>query len=109
MRLEDIDTALRRQRLQGDRLPSLEAEPSEAAKGENGLLKLVLGLAEFLHELMERQAVRRMDSGTLGEEEIDRLGLALSAQAGQLEKLRNQYGLKKEDLNFDLGPIGTLF
>lgn len=79
------------------------------AMGENGLLKLVLALAEFLHELMERQALRRMDSGTLTADEIDRLGVALAAQAAQLEQLRVQHGFSKEDLNLDLGPIGSLF
>jgi len=79
------------------------------ANPENGLLKLVLALAQFLHELMERQSLRRMDSGTLSEEEVDRLGLALFAQAEQLEALRSQYGITKEDLNLDLGPIGNLF
>lgn len=79
------------------------------ATPENGLLKLVLALAEFLHELMERQALRRMDSGTLTEAEIDRLGAALAAQAEQLEKLRLQHGFEKEDLNLDLGPMGSLF
>jgi hypothetical protein len=75
----------------------------------NGLLKLVLALAEFLHELMERQSLRRIEDGSLTEEEIDRLGLALFEQAQQLEAIRLQHGLSKEDLNLDLGPIGNLF
>lgn len=82
---------------------------SEGANPENGLLKLVLALAQFLHELMERQSLRRIDSGTLTDEETDRLGLALFEQAQQLEALRSQYGISKEDLNLDLGPIGNLF
>ncbi len=92
-------------------LAGLEPKNPQAgiATGENGLLKLVLALAEFLHELMERQALRRMDSGTLTEDEIDRLGAALAAQAAQLEKLRVEHGFSKEDLNLDLGPIGSLF
>jgi len=84
-------------------------QQATGANPENGLLKLVLALAQFLHELMERQSLRRMDSGTLSEEEVDRLGLALFAQAEQLEALRSQYGITKEDLNLDLGPIGNLF
>ncbi len=82
---------------------------AEGANPENGLLKLVLALAQFLHELMERQSLRRIDSGTLTDEETDRLGLALFEQAQLLEALRTQYGISKEDLNLDLGPIGNLF
>ncbi len=76
---------------------------------QNGLLKLVLGLAQFLHELMERQSLRRMDSGTLSEAEIEKLGLALAAQAEQLEKLREMHGLSREEVNLDLGPLGSLY
>lgn len=83
--------------------------PVAGADPQNGLLKLVLALAQFLHELMERQSLRRIDSGTLTDEEADRLGLALFEQSEQLERMRKQYGLTKEDLNLDLGPIGNLF
>ncbi len=76
---------------------------------ENGMLKLVLGLAQFLHELMERQSLRRMDDGNLSELEMERLGLALAAQAIQLEQLRSQYGISKDEVNLDLGPLGNLF
>ncbi len=75
----------------------------------NGLMKLVLGLAEMLHELMERQSMRRMEEGTLSEDEAERLGLALMAQAEQLAQLRQQFGWTREDLNLDLGPIGKLY
>ena len=77
--------------------------------GANGLLKLVLGLTQLLHELMERQSLRRMEAGNLTEEEIDRLGQALSAQSEQLEALRRQFGFEKQDVNVDLGPLGSLF
>jgi hypothetical protein len=89
--------------------PTYPPLAASGANPENGLLKLVLALAQFLHELMERQSLRRIDSGTLTEEETERLGLALFEQARQLEKLREQYGLTKEDVNLDLGPIGNLF
>ena len=77
--------------------------------GANGLLKLVLGLTQLLHELMERQSLRRMEAGNLTEEEMDRLGQALAAQSEQLEALRRQFGFEKPDVNVDLGPLGSLF
>ncbi|MCX6599007.1 MAG: gas vesicle protein K [Acidobacteria bacterium] len=83
------------------------AGPGEPSN--NGLLRLVLGLAELLHELMERQALRRMELGQLDDEAVERLGQALAAQAEQLELMRNQHGLSREDINLDLGPMGTLF
>ena len=74
----------------------------------NGLAQLVLTLVKLLHELLERQAIRRMDSGSLTDEEIERLGVTLMRQAEELEKLREVFGLKDEDLNFNLGPLGRL-
>ncbi len=75
----------------------------------NGLLKLVLGLAQFLHELMERQSLRRMAVGDLSEEQIERLGNALASQAEQLTALREQFGFTREEVNLELGPLGRLF
>ncbi|MDD5033447.1 MAG: gas vesicle protein K [Methylococcaceae bacterium] len=74
----------------------------------NGLAQLVLTLVKLLHELLERQAIRRMDSGSLTEEEIERLGLTLMRQAEELDRLREVFDLKEEDLNLDLGPLGRL-
>ncbi len=74
----------------------------------NGLAQLVLTLVKLLHELLERQAIRRMDSGSLSEEEIERLGLTLMQQAEELERLRDVFDLKDEDLNMNLGPLGRL-
>jgi len=74
----------------------------------NGLAQLVLTLVKLLHELLERQAIQRMDSGSLTDEEIERLGLALMRQAEELERLRELFDLKEEDLNLDLGPLGRL-
>ena len=74
----------------------------------NGLAQLVLTLIKLLHELLERQAIRRMDSGSLSDEEIERLGATLMHQAEELDKLRELFGLKDEDLNFNLGPLGRL-
>ncbi len=74
----------------------------------NGLAQLVLTLVKLLHELLERQAIQRMDSGSLTDEEIERLGLTLMKQAEELERLRELFDLKEEDLNLDLGPLGRL-
>ncbi len=74
----------------------------------NGLAQLVLTLIKLLHELLERQAIRRMDSGSLSDDEIEQLGTTLMHQAEELDKLRELFGLKDEDLNFNLGPLGRL-
>ena len=75
---------------------------------KNGIARLLLTLGKFLHELMERQAIRRMDEGTLTEAEIDRLGLALLKQTEELARLQKEFGLEDQDLNLDLGPLGRL-
>ena len=74
----------------------------------NGLAQLVLTLVKLLHELLERQAIRRMDSGLLSDEEIERLGLTLMQQAEELDRLREVFDLKDDDLNLNLGPLGRL-
>ena len=75
---------------------------------EKGLAQLVLTLIELLRQLMERQAVRRMEEGDLDDEQIERMGSTLMALAGQMVRLREHFGLAPEDLNLDLGPLGTL-
>ena len=76
--------------------------------GKNGLGRLVLILIKLLHELLERQALRRADSGSLTENQIERLGITLMRQAQEIERLRKEFGLQEEDLNLDLGPLGKL-
>jgi hypothetical protein len=75
---------------------------------KNGLGQLVLTLVKLLHELLERQAIRRIDAGSLNDEQIERLGLTLMGQAREIERLREAFGLEEEDLNLDLGPLGKL-
>ena len=75
---------------------------------KNGLGQLVLTLVKLLHELLEKQAIRRMESGSLSENQIERLGLTLMRQAQEIERLRKEFGLEEEDLNIDLGPLGKL-
>src|SRR5947209_14755033 len=80
----------------------------DAESVEQGLVKLVLTLIEFIRRLLERQAVRRMDGGSLSDEQIEELGLALMRLEAKMEELKNQFGLADEDLNLDLGPLGRL-
>jgi len=75
---------------------------------KNGLGQLVLTLVRLLHELLERQAIRRMESGSLTDAELERLGTTLMLQAQEIERLRKEFGLEEEDLNLDLGPLGKL-
>lgn len=93
------------------RLDLPTAHPRLAIDGDkvrNGLAQLVLTLVKLLHELLERQAIQRMDSGSLTDEEIERLGFTLMQQAEELDRLREVFDLKDEDLNLDLGPLGRL-
>jgi len=75
---------------------------------KNGLGQLVLTVVKLLHELLERQAIRRMEAGTLTESEIERIGVTLMRQAQEIERLRREFNLEEEDLNLDLGPLGKL-
>jgi len=75
---------------------------------EQGLAKLVLTLVEFLRQLLERQAIRRMDGGTLTDDEIERVGLALMRLEGKIREIAEAFGLDPDDLNIGLGPIGKL-
>jgi hypothetical protein len=75
---------------------------------KNSLGQLVLTLVKLLHELLERQGIRRIEGGTLTDEQIERLGLTLMKQAQEIDRLRREFGLEEEDLNLDLGPLGQL-
>ncbi len=75
---------------------------------KNGLGQLVLTVVKLLHELLERQAIRRMESGSLNDDQIERLGVTLMRQAQEIDRLRKDFGLEEEDLNLDLGPLGKL-
>jgi len=76
---------------------------------KNGLGQLVLTLIKLLHEVLERQALRRIEAGSLTEEQIERLGLTLMGQAEEIDRLRREFNLEEDDLNLDLGPLGKLF
>jgi len=74
----------------------------------NGLLQLALTLVELIRELLERQALRRVDSGSLTPAEVERLGQTLWRLSTEMEGLKKQFGFSDEDLNLNLGPLGTL-
>lgn len=75
---------------------------------KNGLGKLVLTLVELLRELLEKQAIRRMESGSLTDEEVERLGMTFMQLSEQVEVLKRAFCLGDDDLNIDLGPLGKL-
>lgn len=116
-----MTTADRDDRRGGDaELERLAAELREVAPGlprrldaspddiEAGVSQLVLTLVEFIRQVLEHQAVRRMEGGTLTDEETERLGLALMRLEERLDDVREVFGLEKDDLNIDLGPLGRL-
>jgi transposase len=75
---------------------------------EQGLAKLVLGLIELLRRLLERQAIRRMEGGSLQDQQVEEMGSALMKLEQKIHELAAQFGLKPEDLNLELGPLGNL-
>jgi hypothetical protein len=84
----------------------LDGDEEDAA--ERGLAALVLTIVELLRQLMERQAIRRVEDGTVTDEQAERLGHTLMRLDERMDELRRHFGLKPEDLNIDLGPLGTL-
>lgn len=81
---------------------------ADAEHAEAGLGRLALTLIELLRKVLEHQAVRRMDGGTLSAEEIERLGLALLKLNDRMQELKGTFGLSNEDLEIDLGPLGRI-
>ena len=75
---------------------------------EQGLARLVLSLVELLRRLLERQAIQRMEGGSLGEAKIEEMGQALMKLEAKVNELAAAFGLKPEDLNLELGPLGNL-
>lgn len=72
------------------------------------LMRLVLTIIELVRQLMERQALRRVDDGDLSEQQVEALGTGLMHLADAMRELRERYGLTQADLNLDLGPLGSL-
>jgi hypothetical protein len=75
---------------------------------EQGLARLVLSLIELLRRLLERQAIRRMEGGSLSDTEIENMGTALMTLEAKIQELAQHFGLTMADLNLDLGPLGNL-
>jgi hypothetical protein len=89
-----------------ERLPQrIEANPQNV---EKGLAKLVLTLIELIRQLMEKQAMRRMEAGSLSEEQVENLGLTLMKLETKMKELQAIFGLQEQDLNINLGPLGDL-
>ena len=80
----------------------INADPERV---EQGLARLVLTLVEVLRKTLEHQAVRRMDGGSLSDEEVERLGLALLRLDQRMGELKSTFGLTDDDLKIDLGPL----
>jgi Gas vesicle protein K len=83
----------------------INADPERV---EKGLAQLVLTVVELLRQLMERQALRRIEGGSLSADEVERLGETFMLLAERMDELKERFGLEDEDLNLDLGPLGKL-
>ena len=81
------------------------ADPEDV---QRSVARLVLALVEFLRKLMERQAIRRMEAGTLTPDQVEAVGLALMRLEETVHELAARFGLTPEELNLDLGPLGRL-
>ncbi|MDA3623802.1 gas vesicle protein K [Saccharopolyspora oryzae] len=81
---------------------------TDAESVQRDLVRLVLTIIELLRQLMERQALRRVDEGGLDEDQVEELGLALMKLEEAMAELRDRFGFAVEDLNLDLGPLGPL-
>jgi hypothetical protein len=87
---------------------SLERIDCSPENIEQGLARLVLSLIELLRRLLERQAIRRMEGGSLDEAQIEAMGQALMKLEAKVNELAGAFGLRPEDLNLELGPLGNL-
>ena len=83
----------------------LDIDKNDVARG---LGRLVLTVVELVRELLERQAIRRMEGGSLTDEEVDNLGLTFKKLSEKMEELKEFFGIEGDDLNIDLGPLGKL-
>ena len=103
---ENLDDFLRGLEGLSERLPNrVNADPHNV---EKGLARLVLTLIDLLRQLMERQAIRRMEGGSLTDAEVERLGQTFMKLEERMTELTKTFGLERSDLNIDLGPLGKL-
>ena len=89
----------------GAKPPRWNANPDDVRKS---VLKLVLTLVELIRQLLERQAIRRMEAGTLSDDETEDVGLALMRLQETILDLAKQFDISPDELNLDLGPVGKL-
>jgi hypothetical protein len=102
----DLDGfAADRPRIDGGLSRRVNADPENVGRG---LAQLVLTIVELLRQLMERQALRRMDGGTLTDDQVEVLGRTFMELDKRMEELRETFALDEEDLNLNLGPLGRL-
>jgi len=83
----------------------IDADPESV---ERGLVSLVLTIVELLRQLMERQALRRVEDGSLTDDQVENVGRTLMSLERRMAELTEHFGLSPEDLNIDLGPLGPL-
>ena len=102
--VESLRAELERLRTAGTP-PRWNANPEEVRRSVG---KLVLTLVDAIRQLLERQAIRRMEAGTLTDTDTEAIGLALMRLEETIRDISAQFGLLPEDLNLDLGPIGKL-
>lgn len=93
---------------QEGQVPQRQRIEMDEESATRGLVSLVLAIVELLRQLMERQALRRVEVGDIDEDQVDTLGRTLLALDQQMAELRDHFGLSPEDVNIDLGPLGSL-
>lgn len=102
----DLDLFARDQpRIENALTRRVNADPEDV---ERGLAQLVLTIVELLRQIMERQALRRIDGGGLDEEQVERLSRTFMELDKRMTELREQFGLDEDELNLHLGPLGRL-
>ncbi|MGP4039153.1 gas vesicle protein K [Gracilibacillus sp. D59] len=101
--------------LNNDLFANLDYHPEKSGRieldsegAEEGLAQLVLTIIELLRQLVERQAIRRVEGGNLTEDEMEELGVALMNLDVKMDELKEIFNLDDNDLNIDLGPLGNL-
>jgi acyl-CoA reductase-like NAD-dependent aldehyde dehydrogenase len=102
---KEIDAIRKRIQRAAARPPRWNANPEDVRRA---VLKLVLTLVELIRQILERQAIRRMDAGTLTDDETENVGLALLRLQETIVDLAKQFDIDPSELNLDLGPIGRL-
>jgi hypothetical protein len=106
-RMSTVDVGKQRTRVRRRGRETMRWNP-EPENVQRSVAQLVLTIVEFLRKLMERQAIRRMEQKTLTRKEVEAVGAALMQLERTIREIGDRFGLAPEDLNMDLGPLGTL-